>query len=305
MSQNDNPLNINENEKDKPLEESNQLSEENKKTLRFKKKLVMSGGGIRGISHLGSLYALEKSGCLKEMNEFAGTSVGSLIIALFVIGYSSCEIYELIKLFNLSRLKDISFWNLSKYGLDTGHRIEYLIKRLIKEKGYDENITLEKLYEFTKKKVIFTTVCLNDNKICYLSHLTYPDLPLYLSVRMSISLPFYYCPVFYNEKYYIDGGCLNTYPINLFEEDVVGILLVENDEGTCVIDNLEVYIMKVLQCLMKALTCNVSKGYENNTIEIHTEPINLVNFEITSEKIDKLFLEGYNAVIDNFNKLLF
>ena len=277
------------------------------KEPKFKKKLVMSGGGIRGISLIGVLYALEKMECLDHIEEFAGVSVGALIIALCVIGYSGCEIYEFIKLFNLSRLKSISFWNLNKYGLDTGQKIEYLLKRLIKGKGYDEDITLKKLYDLTKKKIIITTVCLNDIAVCYISHETHPNIPLYLAVRMSISLPIYYSPVFYEEKYYIDGGCLNNFPISLFDDDidnVIGILLVENDIGSCKIENLEEYVMRVLQCIMKGINYNISKGYEKNTIKVLTDSINLINFDIDSQKIDTLFLNGYNSIVNNVDKIL-
>ena len=65
-----------------------------------KTKLVLSGGGIKGIAHVGALYALDKLDILNNITEFAGTSVGSLVLALYVIGYKPVEMYEFIKAFN-------------------------------------------------------------------------------------------------------------------------------------------------------------------------------------------------------------
>lgn len=276
-------------------------------TEKFKTNIVMGGGGVHGIRHIGSLYALDKLGCLSQLKKFAGTSIGSFIIALIVIGYSPSELYEFIKIIDLSKLKNLSILNIALYGLDTGERLEYLLKRLIKAKGFSENITLIELFEKTQKTIIFTTVCVNTVKICYLSHETFPSLPLYLAVRMSTSLPIIYCPVLYEGMYYIDGGCLNTYPINVFQDELnntFGILLKDSESEHCDIKDLETYSFKVLECVMKGLTYNISIGNEENTIEMVKNQMNIINYEISDSEIDEMFIEGYKSIIDNKNKII-
>jgi|LakMenEpi03Aug12_release.lakeMendotaPanAssembly.Ray.scaffolds.fasta_scaffold273181_2 NTE family protein len=275
--------------------------------IKYKTKLVLSGGGLKGISHIGALYALEKIGCMNSIQEFAGTSAGSLVIALYLIGYSATELYDFIKLLNLEKLKNISILNIQSFGLDTGSRIEFVIKRLIKEKGHDENITLKDLYAKTNKMVTFITVCLNSMEICYVSHKTFPDLPLYLAIRMSLSIPFIYCPVIYKDNMYIDGACLDNYPITVFKDNLnetIGILLIDAKDNTRTIDNLETYILRVLECMMYGMTLGSKKGFENNTIEIHVESISIVNYEINNNKKDELFLKGYKAIMNNKDKLI-
>ena len=88
------------------------------------------------------------------------------------MGYSPAELYDFIKLFDLNKIKNISILNIHSFGFDTGHKFEYIIKRLIKGKGYSENITLKELYDKTNKKIILVTVCLNTMEVCYLSHET-------------------------------------------------------------------------------------------------------------------------------------
>jgi predicted acylesterase/phospholipase RssA len=274
--------------------------------LMYKRKLVLSGGGVKGIAHIGALYALDKLNYLDKFEEFAGTSIGSLMIAMYVIGYSPAEMYDFIKLFNMAKLKDFSITNIGSFGLDSGSRVEYVLKKIISKKGFNENITLKELYDITKKKLIFTAVCLNTMKPCYISYDTYPDMPLYLSIRMSSSLPFIYCPVKYENKLYIDGGCIDNYPINIFKnelgevlDDVLGILLVDPENTMNDIDNLETYILRVLNCITIGMQLYSKKGFEKRTIDIHVEMFNIINFDINDKIKDELFLQGFKAIMNN------
>lgn len=277
---------------------------ENKNKVKIK-NLVLSGGGINGIAHIGALFALSELGYLNKIETFAGTSVGSLIISLYILGYEPAELYDFIKLFDLSKLKNLSIMNIHLFGLDTGSKMEYVIKRLIQGKGFDENIKLKELFDLKKKKLIFTTVCINTMEIYYISHETHPDLPLYLAIRMSISIPFIYCPIHYKEHLFIDGGCLDNYPISVFKhekENTIGILLTDSKNKIDKIENLETYILRVLQCIMEGMAFNCKKGFENSTIDIEVESISLTNYDIGDEKKDTLFMKGYNTIIINKKK---
>ncbi|QKF93939.1 patatin-like phospholipase [Fadolivirus algeromassiliense] len=285
------------------------LNTENKndtQDIKYKTKLVLSGGGIKGIAHIGCLYALDKIKCLDKITDFSGTSVGSLIMSLYVLGYTPSELYDFIKLFNLAKLKNISIMNINLFGLDTGSRIEYVIKRLIKGKTSKEDITLQELYEIKKKNMTFTTFCLNTMEVVYISHTTHPDIPLYLAIRMSISIPFIYCPVEYKGYYYVDGGIFDNYPINIFKNEInntIGILLVDSKDVIEKINDLETYVLRVIQSMMIGMSINSKNGYENNTVEVHVESINIVNYEINEEMKDELFIKGYKSIMNQLDKI--
>lgn len=57
--------------------------------------LALSGGGIRGAVHVGVLKALEENDI--KIDIIGGTSSGSLVAALYAMGYSPIHIYELFK----------------------------------------------------------------------------------------------------------------------------------------------------------------------------------------------------------------
>lgn len=266
----------------------------------------MSGGGIKGIAHIGVLKALEELHILEHIETFAGASVGALVIALYVIGYTPTELFQFIKKFDLESMKNINFLNLlQNKGIDDGLKITHVIKELIYAKCKNKNITLKEVFEKTKKKIIFTTVCINTMKTCYLSHETYPEMPLFLAARMSISIPFFYDPVMYDKYFYIDGGCIDGYPIHLFNNEldsVLGIYLIEAPNVVEEINNMETYMVRVFQCFMEGVNFNSKKGYEKNTINIHLEAMNIVKYDINEQKKIEIFNKGYETVNNFFKK---
>lgn len=271
-----------------------------KESTKHKKVLVLSGGGIKGIAHVGVLAAFEELGMLDKFEILTGASVGSIMIALYIVGYSPKEIYEFILKFDLGKLRNLNMLGfLNNLGLDSGLRIEFILKKMIGAKGYDQEITLSDLYDKTKKKIIFSTVCLNTKEVCYLSHETFPNLPLYKAVRMSISLPWFYTPVQYEGRIYVDGGCMDNYPIQLFSNqmtDVIGVYLVENKDEMKEINNIETYTLRVLQCFLEGVVLNSKKGFEKNTIDVRMDAINIVDYNIDGNKKKELYKIGYDEV---------
>ena len=57
--------------------------------------LVLSGGGAKGIAHIGMLQALEENGI--PVDYVAGTSIGAIVSGLYAMGYSPADMMALIK----------------------------------------------------------------------------------------------------------------------------------------------------------------------------------------------------------------
>ena len=73
--------------------------------MKFKTGLVLSGGGTRGFAHIGALQALEEAGIRADV--ISGTSVGSIVGALYADGYNPTQMLELFRknrVIQLSRL---------------------------------------------------------------------------------------------------------------------------------------------------------------------------------------------------------
>jgi len=271
----------------------------------FKKKkyVVMSGGGIKGISFIGALKALENYKILNDIETFAGTSVGALIIVFYIIGYNIDEIFEFIKYFDVTKMSSIDSLNtiISSFGFDDGKKIDIILTKIFQCKNINPNITFQELFVLTKKEIIITSVCINTMDVVYMSYKSHPNMSVRLAVRMTISIPILFTPIFFENKFYIDGGCIENYPINLFKDnldEVIGLYVETNNRIIEHIDTIEDYIYQLLQCITKGLSNNVLKGYEKSTISISIEWMPLIDINITVDEKIKLFSRGYISTCD-------
>lgn len=271
-----------------------------------KKILILSGGGVKGIAHIGALKALSENHILDTIETFVGSSIGAIVCALYVIGITPDEMFDFIKAFDLSKIKSVHMFDfIQKYGFDNGIKLEFLLYNLFQLKDNKFDITFKELFEKTKKKLIITTTCVNDKKVRYLSHETSPDMPIIIALRMSTCIPLFYTPVNHQNMLYIDGGCIDNYPINLFNdrlEEVIGIYLTDIRSICQKIDNLESYLFNVIQCLMEGVTFNSVKGYEKYTISVKLDQVNIANFKIDIDKKIMTYKAGYDAVINYLNE---
>jgi len=287
--------------------EINKLIDKN--IAKTKSILVFSGGGVKGISYFGVFKALEKLKLLQNINTFAATSVGTMVMSLYLMGYNIEELdafYQYFEFKNLTTVSDFQIDNITNLfenlGLDSGKNIIKVLGTMLENKKINKDITLLDFYKLNKKKFILTTCCLDTNTVEYLSYETHPTLKLSEAVRMSTAVPLYFCPYKYNNKFYIDGGCLDNYPISLFTDkldEVIGVYVDVNIEDNK-ISNLKDYIYSILKIMSKGMTKNIIRGWDKVTIFIKTKQSNLLNFNITLEEKKELVNEGYKQTINFF-----
>lgn len=271
------------------------------------KTLVLSGGGTKGILHLGAVYYLEENN-LANFDTYIGTSVGSLITGLLAIGYTGKELFDFMLHFDMTTLKNFNFSNLlTGYGLDDGKVIIFVFKKLIEKKINMPEITFGQLYKKFKKKLVICATCLNEAKPYYFSYENYPDMPIYLAVRMSMAIPFIFTAVSYNGSIFSDGGLVDNYPIEQSENlsETIGIYL----DGIKIykhINNLEEFTLSIFFCLLMT-TGNLEKKYNENSVYIPSSDIGVVNFSMSKLERLTLFKLGYDYCkkhVDNFKLLI-
>lgn len=267
-----------------------------------KTKLILSGGGIKGFAHMGALKALEELNLISSIDTYVGSSIGAFIATLVSIGYQPDELFKIISGIDLEKLrKRIKIDNiLTLFGLDDGSGMQIILEKMFSAKNISEKITFQELFDLTKKTLIITASCLNDKKVYYYSHVNFPDTPVVLAVRMSISIPLYFTPVKYKNKIFVDGGCIDNYPIQLFShclDEVIGLYLTEIRNSINEINNIEDMLMQIIDCLFEGITCNSFKGFEKYTIKISLAQIRILDFHINQNTKQKLFDVGYNSVM--------
>lgn len=162
--------------------------------------LVLSGGGARSLAHIGVYRLLEERGI--PVDYVAGTSMGAILAAAFAMGYSSSELLKLVEnyLIKGSRI-DFTFPYIS---IATGRRATDSLIDLYGENSKIEDLWLN--YFCVSTDLVSKNLYVHDRGL------------LWESIRSSISLPFIYPPVSFNDKLLIDGGVLNNIPTDVMRQ---------------------------------------------------------------------------------------
>jgi predicted acylesterase/phospholipase RssA len=278
------------------------------------RNLILSGGGIKGIAYIGCLKYFEENNMLHDLKVCVTCSAGCIFSLAIILGYTSDELIELVNKIDITALTNItsdSLFNYFKtYGLDDGKKLENFLHIIIKKKLHINcRLTLADFYYITGITFYITACCISDRKTVFFSHKTHPDLDLILAIRMSTSYPFYFIPVIYEGKYYIDGGVLNNFPVNIEnlknDRDTISISLLSFD-GTCEIHSFERYSEQILNSLffnIDYLNQKINTYKHRNIIIIKSQmDVACLEFNIKNEKINKLIDNGYKTISDYFKK---
>ena len=179
--------------------------------------IVIGGGGLKGLSFLGSIDFFSQCGLLSDVSFYAGTSAGSIICLLLILGYSPKEQLE----FNLERsyLKFRPFSQIfnSQSLLDLSDLISAIETLCKKKVGYVP--TFRQLYEFTNKSLRVVAYNASSNCQEIFSDTLSPEVLVTEAVKYSCSIPFIFEPQRSTSgEFYFDGGLVNNLPIDAVTE---------------------------------------------------------------------------------------
>lgn len=216
--------------------------------------LVFEGGGIRGIAFGGVLKFFEEHDLMKYIKRVAGSSAGAIVAAGVALGYNGQEIINILDKTNFNEFKDDS-WGVvldvyrffTQYGIYKGDKFLDWFKALVKEKTGDENTTFKQIYDERGVELVITGTCLNRGITYYFEHRKWPDMPIALAVRISMSIPLIFKSIKLHTKepdmdkdgnintdkdgnpimidredIMVDGGLLDNYPIWIFDGKTIG-----------------------------------------------------------------------------------
>ncbi len=268
--------------------------------------LIMSGGGTKGLAHIGGLKALKELNILDDIKTIAGSSAGALVGFLFNIGYSPEELINFVMMFDMKKIQDLDPSGLlNSFGMDNGHKFSLTLSKMVEEKMTNPNITFRELYNKTGITLYITGTCMNNKQPYYFSYKTNPNMAVVCAVRIAISFPIYFTPVEYEGKMYIDGGCIDNYPIQLFKhniDSVIGFYLSDARDYIKEIKNVEDFFVSLIECLFENVHNNSIKGFEQYTVKIKIPNIDSMDFNLSDSKKKDIISFGYIAVKQYFDK---
>lgn len=221
--------------------------------------LVLSGGGINGLSQLGALRAVQSSLPICFYNHFkgfAGTSIGAFIGVALSCGKT---IDDLFNYFESARedLGNIRV-SLSKF-LDTKGATGtfFPFDKVITEILPSETITFRQLFKKTQKHLVIVAFSLCKLKPRYFSYLETPDVNVKQALLASIAVPTILPPVVIGSDILVDGGLGINFPFSVFPEPkTFGVWLCETKHHTPDVAEILSSSSTYLKLLCKAMYLN-------------------------------------------------
>jgi NTE family protein len=272
-------------------------------------RIALSGGGMKGISHVGALEALNERGLLRCVKEYLGTSSGALISFCVVLGYSLQELRTLCTLFDFTRMQNLDpefiFQFPEQFGLDNGENLERLLAILLRAKGYDPATTFENLN--TPLALRIFAVDVNSCKMKEFSVKTTPRAEVRMAVRASMAVPFFFTPVKESETGHIlvDGGVIAHFPFHHLSpeerENTYGIAFSDlNRAPTEVPDNIGNFIFQLYYAVYHQQNAALFNEWKHRIIIIPCGEFPMLNFGASVEDKTGLIESGRKGVEDFF-----
>ena len=225
---------------------------------------------------------------------------------------------EKFKELNMDDFLDDSFgifrdvWRFVKeWGVCPGNYLHNWVGDVIEETTGNREITFLEVYEKYNSTLHITGTCLNEPPNTRIfNHKNTPDLPIRDAIRMSTSMPLVFVPRKFENNYYVDGGYLENYPINVFKNDnedfdvtlqkTIGLYLTSKNEGKRIkMDSLRTFFITIAGMALDVCSKkHVDPASWDRTCKIMIDGISSIDFGATAEQKEYMQTQGRNAMTE-------
>jgi NTE family protein len=268
--------------------------------------LVLSGGGAKGFAHIGAIKLLEEAGIKPDY--ITGTSMGSIVGALYAMGYTVDEMTEIstqtewgVVLTNTVSLEEITVVEKPYYGsflteLDVTKSGVSLPGGLIEGQNLLQYLSLltrpvHGITDFTKFPIPYTCVATN---IVTGDPVALNSGNITNAIRASMAIPTAFTPVKYDSLLLIDGGWTRNLPVQE-AKDMGADIIISVDVGSPLKTEEELQSMVSIldQTAWILSTKDTEKQLEMSDYVISPAVSNYASFAF--EEADTIIKLGYEA----------
>lgn len=282
--------------------------------------LVLSGGGAKGLAHIGILKEIDRAGL--QIDYIGGTSIGAIIGGFYAAGYSGKQIETLVDSLHITDLlQDVLPRNTLPY-FEKVYGEKHAISLPITKKGiglpravskgqrllnlFNYSLTpVDSIDDFKRLPIPFFCVA-TDAETGKMVLLERGSLPM--ALRASGSFPTLLNPVEIDNQLLLDGGIANNFPIEIMREKGVDIMIGVNVQSDL---NKRDKLHSVIAILNQIISYNIyeqsKKGLEDCDVYIKPDISNftVVDFDKSKGIIKQGDIAGkkYRSVIDSLARL--
>ncbi len=235
--------------------------------------LVLSGGGTRGFAHLGVLKALEEQGIKPDI--ISGVSAGSIAGAFYADGNDPESTLEILA---KHKLLDYLEFTIPQKGL---------VRMTGFEKTLNEHLCAKTFEELKTPLIVFAT---NMNNAMYVR---FDSGDLVVAVKASSSIPIIFPPVKIGGYFFLDGGVINNFPVEVLRgqcKTIIGVNVNPIGEVKS-LGNLKMIAERTFH-----ITLRNQAASKEDQCDIYIEPTDLDKYGLLDvSKAREIFNIGYEA----------
>ncbi|HEX6428423.1 MAG TPA: patatin-like phospholipase family protein [Niastella sp.] len=208
--------------------------------MRPKIGVTLSGGGAKGLAHIGILKAIDSAGL--NVDYITGTSMGSILGSLYAIGYSADSIEKIIRsidwdllLSNQSSLRSLFMeekdeywkyvvelpWQGNSFRLPSG----LLQGQELWQKFSELYFPVHQQKDFSKFSIPFRCI---GTDVGNGEAIVMKDGEIISAIRSSMAIPSVFTAVDFNGKRMVDGGIVRNFPVRDVKEMGADIVIGSN-----------------------------------------------------------------------------
>ena len=277
--------------------------------------LVFSGGGAKGLAHIGVLKALEENNI--PIDYIVGTSMGGVVGAMYAAGYSPAEIeylalsddfqewvsgrYKSKYSYFFKKKPDNPSLVTAKLQIDTGFNarirsnlindipLNFALLELLAQSSANARDNFDSLF------VPFRCMVAD---VFSQKSIAVKNGSLVEAVRGTFTVPLIYRPVKVNGQYVFDGGLYNNFPVNIMKEEFKPDYIIGTNVSSKIFneypkDNDEKLMNRFLIYIFLSNTDSTSIGKNGSYIQPKIAGYSATNFR----PVEELIREGYNATM--------
>ena len=271
--------------------------------------LVLSGGGAKGIAHIGVIKALEDNDI--PIDYITGTSMGAIIGGLYAAGYTPLEMLELIKSDGFAEWStgninnDLTYYFDRKeptpamFHLNFGSSDSSAIKANILPASLINPLPMN--FAFMELFSPYTAQCAGNFDNLYVPFrcvasdvfnkrkLVMKNGSLGVAIRASMSFPIIYKPQYIDSIPIFDGGIYENFPVNVMKEEFSPDFIIGVDVNAGKPETGMDNIIKQVQSMIVQNSDSDIAPADGIKIGIELKEFNILDFQ----KADSIYHKGY------------
>lgn len=282
--------------------------------------LVFSGGGAKGLAHIGTLKALEENNI--PIDYITGTSMGAIVGAMYAAGYSPVQIEK------IATSKDFQDWVNGRYQSDYSFYFQ--------KSAPNPSIITAKMAIDTSLRLSFRPNLVNDIPLnfalleffsqasaiakdnfdnlfvpfrCMVSDvlsqksITVSKGSLAEAVRASMTVPLIYRPIKLDEKFVFDGGIYNNFPADIMRNEFKPDFIIGANVSSKTFNEYPKDDDRLVNRFLVYMFLSKSDSTLVGENGVYIEP-NLADYSSTNFlPADELIKKGYEATMAEMDKI--